>query len=585
MKLAQRLIGSFVMVSTIGVAVSGVGIWGMSLVSQRDQMLYEKELQGISTLKQATIDMLYVGRGVRNVILAPSEERRARSLQRIETSLAALQANLLKVEPLIYSDQGKQLLSDVKRLLPEYLQVVQDLVKITQREGLGNSRESVEHLFGPFSKKVDEMDQAMQRLVELKDANARKSLDANLASFRDTSTLLITLTAASLIIGVGLGLWITRSLMKQLGGEPDAAVAAAQGVAAGDLTSTLHVQPGDTTSIIATLQAMQHKLASVIANVRMNAEGVATASTQISMGNTDLSQRTEEQASALQQTAATMDQFGTTVSTNADNAKLANQLAANASLVASKGGEVVKQVVHTMRGIDESSKRIAEIIGVIDGIAFQTNILALNAAVEAARAGEQGRGFAVVASEVRSLAGRSAEAAKEIKSLIGTSVERVQQGTLLVDEAGRTMDDVVLSIQRVSDVVGEISSASMEQNTGVSQIAQAVNQLDQTTQQNAALVEESAAAAQSLDQQAKDLVAAVSVFKLASAQSTHSPSVGSNPSQMNGRRLSIVSSTPVRSGPEGLAPVQASTQGLQMAQGASGAAGRRTGTDDDWESF
>ena len=585
MKLAQKLIGSFVMVSTIGVAVSGVGIWGMSQISQRDQMLYEKELQGISSLKQATIDMLYVGRAMRNVILAPSEERRARSLQRIETSLAALQANLLRVEPLIYSDQGKLLLSDVKRLLPEYLQVVQDLVKITQREGLGNSRESVEHLFGPFSKKVDEMDQAMQRLVELKDANARKSLEANLASYHGTSTLLITLTAASLIIGVGLGLWITRGLMKQLGGEPDAAVAAAQSVAAGDLTSTLHVQPGDTTSIIATMQAMQHKLASVIANVRMNAEGVATASTQISMGNTDLSQRTEEQASALQQTAATMDQFGTTVSTNADNARLADQLATNASRVASKGGEVVKQVVHTMRGIDESSKRIAEIIGVIDGIAFQTNILALNAAVEAARAGEQGRGFAVVASEVRSLAGRSAEAAKEIKTLIGASVERVEQGTLLVDEAGRTMDEVVLSIQRVSDVVGEISSASMEQNTGVSQIGQAVNQLDQTTQQNAALVEEGAAAAQSLDQQAKDLVAAVSVFRLAHVSPEPASTPTSQERKVNGYKLSIAAGSPASFRPEGQAANQPSAHRSPTALGPSSAARMRTGTDDDWESF
>ncbi|RUP26524.1 MAG: methyl-accepting chemotaxis protein [Curvibacter sp.] len=585
MKLAQRLIGSFVMVSTLGVAVSGVGIWGMARINERDQMLYEKELQGISTLKQATIDMLSVGRAMRNVILAPSEERRARSLQRIETSLAALQANLLKVEPLIYSDQGKLLLSDVKRLLPEYLQVVQDLVKITQKEGLGNSRESVEHLFGPFSKKVDEMDQAMQKLVELKDANARKSLDANLASYQGTSTLLITLTAASLIIGVGLGLWITRSLMKQLGGEPDAAVAAAQSVAAGDLTSALHLQPGDQTSIMAAMQAMQHRLATVIANVRANAEGVATASTQISMGNTDLSQRTEEQASALQQTAATMDQFGTTVSTNADNAKLANQLAVNASLVASKGGEVVKQVVHTMRGIDESSKRIAEIIGVIDGIAFQTNILALNAAVEAARAGEQGRGFAVVASEVRSLAGRSAEAAKEIKTLISTSVERVEQGTLLVDEAGRTMDDVVLSIQRVSDVVGEISSASMEQNTGVSQIGQAVNQLDQTTQQNAALVEESAAAAQSLDQQAKELVAAVSVFKLASVYPEPAPAPVSHQPQVTGYKLSVAAGSPASFRPEGQAANQPSAYRSPTVLGPSSAARVRTGTDDDWESF
>jgi methyl-accepting chemotaxis protein len=256
------------------------------------------------------------------------------------------------------------------------------------------------------------------------------------------------------------------------------------------------------------------RMDSALGEVRRSSASIETASAEIATGNQDLSSRTEQQASALEQTAASMEQLGSTVRQNADNARQANQLAMGASTVATKGGQVVGQVVETMKGINDSSKKIADIIGVIDSIAFQTNILALNAAVEAARAGEQGRGFAVVASEVRTLAQRSAEAAKEIKGLIGTSVERVEQGTALVDQAGETMAEIVTAIQRVTDIMGEISSASTEQSAGVAQVGQAVTQMDRATQQNAALVEQSAAAAESLKDQARQLVQVVSLFKL-----------------------------------------------------------------------
>jgi len=265
---------------------------------------------------------------------------------------------------------------------------------------------------------------------------------------------------------------------------------------------------------VAALDRMRNEMSHVVSTVRRNSDSVATASSQIAQGNQDLSGRTEQQASSLQQTASSMEQLGSTVRQNADNARQANQLAQGASSVAARGGEVVSQVVDTMKGINDSSRKIADIISVIDGIAFQTNILALNAAVEAARAGEQGRGFAVVAGEVRNLAQRSAEAAKEIKSLISTSVDRVEQGTELVDQAGSTMQEIVASIKRVSDIIGEISAASAEQSSGVAQVGNAVSQMDQATQQNAALVEESAAAAESLKQQAQQLVQAVSVFKV-----------------------------------------------------------------------
>ena len=266
--------------------------------------------------------------------------------------------------------------------------------------------------------------------------------------------------------------------------------------------------------MMAQMKSMQESLAKVVNKVRRGADGVATASDQIAMGNNDLSARTENQASALQQTAASMGELETTVKKNAERAGLANQSAKSASSVATRGGEVVSKVVHTMKGINESSQKISEIISVIDGIAFQTNILALNAAVEAARAGDQGRGFAVVATEVRSLAGRSADAAKEIKLLISASVARVDRGTVLVDQAGSTMQEVVTSIRRVTDIMGEISAASDQQSTGVSKVVKAISQMDQVTQQNAALVEEIAAAAESLNAQAQELVHTVAVFKL-----------------------------------------------------------------------
>ena len=307
---------------------------------------------------------------------------------------------------------------------------------------------------------------------------------------------------------------IVKHQLAQLGAEPRDAAELAQNVARGDLSTPIAVQAGDTHSMMAQLLYMQQSLTRIVSRVRQNSEGVATASAEIAQGNSDLSARTEQQASALEQTAASMEELASTVRNNADAAREANQLAQNASEVATKGGGVVTQVVDTMKDINAASHRIAAIIGVIDGIAFQTNILALNAAVEAARAGEQGRGFAVVASEVRLLAGRSAEAAREIKSLISASVERVEQGTALVDQAGATMVEVVQSIQRVTEIMAGITSASNEQAQGVAQVGEAVTQMDQATQQNAALVEQMAAAAASLKSLADELVHAVSVFKL-----------------------------------------------------------------------
>ena len=321
---------------------------------------------------------------------------------------------------------------------------------------------------------------------------------------------LISIVGVSLVLGLSLD----RMVLRPIGGDPADAAAVAQRIAAGDLSQPAGGQSQDKNSLMTQLQTMQASLVNVVAKVRQGAQAVASASAEISMGNHDLSSRTENQAFTLQQTASSMDELGSAVKHNAENAQQATQLAQTASQVALAGGEVVGRVVTTMRSINESSNRIADIIGVIDGIAFQTNILALNAAVEAARAGEQGRGFAVVASEVRSLASRSAAAAKEIKDLIGISVERVEQGSLLVDQAGHTMSEVVNAIQRVTRIMGEISVASAQQSTGVMQVGKSVTQMDQATQENAAMVEQMAAAASSLSMQADDLVKVVSVFQL-----------------------------------------------------------------------
>ncbi len=373
--------------------------------------------------------------------------------------------------------------------------------------------------FDEFTRTIDGLFEfnvsATQQLVKL--------LERRVSAERQEMWLTLGLLLA-LLVGAGA---LTVAVMRSITGPIREAIVVARAVADGDLRRHVQVDgDNETAQLMAALRSMQHSLVRVVGTVRQGAESVANASAEIAQGNQDLSARTEGQASALEETAASMEQLSSTVKHNADNAREANQLARTASSVAVKGGETVAQVVDTMKGINDSSRKIADIIGVIDGIAFQTNILALNAAMEAARAGEQGRGFAVVASEVRSLAGRSADAAKQIKSLISDSVSRVETGTTLVDQAGATMQEVVASIRRVAELMAEISTATSEQSAGMAQVDQAVSQMDQATQQNAALVEEIAAAAASLRGQTEELMQAVSVFKFegdATGQSNLAP--------------------------------------------------------------
>ena len=429
---------------------------------------------------------------------------------------------------------------------------------------------------------TQKIDQAFAAHRKLNTDTATNEAAAAVATKISALTLFGVIACLTVVALAAVGWLIARGLVASLGAEPADLSEAAQRVAQGDLSRVRGADAAPAGSVLASMGAMQGQLVGLIGQVRTSADSIATASAQIAQGNNDLSSRTEEQASALEETAASMEELGSTVKQNADNARQANQLAQGASAVAIKGGDVVGQVVETMKGINDSSKKIADIISVIDGIAFQTNILALNAAVEAARAGEQGRGFAVVASEVRNLAGRSAEAAKEIKSLISASVERVEQGSVLVDQAGATMTEVVGSIKRVTDIMGEISAASTEQSAGAAQVGEAVSQMDQATQQNAALVEESAAAAESMKVQAQQLVQAVAAFKMGQGDSGHAvatvPVMQSNkPTERRGpNRAKNV----VRPSFKSMEPKPAAVSEAPEARAKQ----PKTGTD-DWESF
>jgi methyl-accepting chemotaxis protein len=373
---------------------------------------------------------------------------------------------------------------------------------------------------------------------ELRDIEHKQNDDetaAAKASYTTSRTWIISVAALALLTSIVSAALITRALVRQLGGEPADAAGAATRIAGGDLSVEVTVKLGDATSLMHAMKTMRESLVAIVSQVHASTGAIASAAGQIASGNLDLSSRTEEQAASLEQTAASMEELTGTVKRNSDHARRANEFALSASTVSERAGAVVSEVVSTMGSIHGASQKIVEIIGVIDGIAFQTNILALNAAVEAARAGEQGRGFAVVASEVRSLAQRSATAAKEIKQLIGGSVEQVAIGNRLVEEAGTTMNEVMTSVKRVTHIMDEIMSASAEQARGIEQINQALAQMDSVTQQNASLVEQAAAAAESMREQATALVQAVSVFKLSGPDALTGGAHGSSRSAARGR--------------------------------------------------
>ena len=389
---------------------------------------------------------------------------------------------------------------------------------ITKGMDAGNLLMKGDDQIAGFDKDSETISAELAKFRDQQVAEANRISTGALSAANSTMFGMVWGSLAAALLAAILGVWIVRGILRQLGGEPAYAAEVVSKIADGDLTVEVQTIASDSNSMLFALKTMVDKLTGIVSGVRSSTDAITTASQQVAAGNADLSQRTEEQASSLEETASSMEELTSTVRQNAENAKQANQLAASASDIAVKGGQAVNDVVHTMSSISTSSKKIADIISVIEGIAFQTNILALNAAVEAARAGEQGRGFAVVATEVRNLAQRSAAAAKEIKTLIGDSVEKVDAGSKQVDQAGATMNEIVGAVKRVTDIMSEIAAASSEQSSGIEQVNQAITQMDEVTQQNAALVEEAAAAAESMQEQANGLYAAVSVFKLDGAR-------------------------------------------------------------------
>ena len=433
--------------------------------------------------------------------------------ERLAANLQAADKALVELEPLLVTSTGRELLAEARARRDEYVVLVRQVEGLVGQDQLDAATALA---FGKTYDALQAFAQALRKQVDFQESRFDAlSLGAD-TTYKLAFRIIAVTETVAILLAIGAAWLITRSVVRPL----TRAVEVARTVAAGDLTSEIAVSGRDEAAqMMQALKDMNASLLKVVSDVRAGSDGIAVAAREIASGNLELSSRTEQQASALEETASSMEEMTSTVKQNADNAQQANQLAASASEVARKGGQVVARVVDTMGGIDTASRKIVDIIAVIDGIAFQTNILALNAAVEAARAGEQGRGFAVVATEVRALAQRSASAAKEIKQLIDDSVSQVQLGSVLVAEAGSTMDEVVTSVQRVTDIMGEISSASQEQQGGITQINQAVAEMDTVTQQNAALVEEAAGAAGSLQEEAERLARMVAVFKVGAALS------------------------------------------------------------------
>jgi methyl-accepting chemotaxis protein len=583
MKVGARLGLGFALVILAGLLVAVFGRVQLGSVNAEVTMLVEDRMVKVDQLTDVKDNLNVVARAIRNIALLSDEKDMQAEKQRIVEARAKNSELLKKLDESIKSDKGQGILKKIADVRGPFNAATDKAIAL----GLANKNDEARDVLLKENRPLQAAYfKALDELIDLQQNAMHDSAKQVQSIASSTGTLMLIIAAVAAVLG-GLIAWaLTRSITRQLGGEPDYASNVAREIAAGNLAVDVRLGAGDNTSLLAAMKAMRDSLAQVVSQVRQGSEGVATASVQIAQGNNDLSGRTEEQASALEETAASMEELSSTVKQNADNARQANQLAQSASTVAVQGGEVVAQVVDTMKGINDASKKIADIISVIDGIAFQTNILALNAAVEAARAGEQGRGFAVVATEVRSLAGRSAEAAKEIKNLISASVERVEQGSALVNRAGTTMTEVVTSIRRVTDLMGEISAASSEQSQGVAQVGEAIMQMDQATQQNAALVEESAAAADSLKTQAEQLVQAVSVFKLSGEHSRAVVQVVKQATRASGAGKAAHAGME-RRGPSrasNVSRLQSKTEPLQTSTQIAHSGYSKTGTD-DWESF
>nr|WP_297384445.1 methyl-accepting chemotaxis protein [uncultured Roseateles sp.] len=570
LSIKQLLLLGFGLLAACVAAVSLLALHDLGATNDR----FAGYVSGIAERESLAVDLsIEASRraiGVRDMVIAQSPHQQRAGKEMALAAHAELGRSLEKLKAAVQrsaaGDREREILARMVDAEAKYGPVAAGIVATAD---VGKREEAAQAISRDCQPLLAALLAAAREYVEVIRAQADEDVRLARADYEGQRWWLGTASVIAVAVAIALGLFITRRMLRALGTEPPTLADLAQRVAQGDLRAVDGASSAPAGSVLASMGQMQQQLVALIGQVREAAHSIANASAEIAHGNSNLSSRTEEQASALEQTASSMEQLSATVRLNADNAQQGNQLAQGASAVAAKGGEVVDQVIGKMRAIQDGSTRIGDIIGTIDGIAFQTNILALNAAVEAARAGEQGRGFAVVASEVRSLATRSAAAAKEIKQLIEDSAVRVEEGTTLVDQAGATMGEVVGAIRRVTDIMCEISAASAEQSTGVSQVGQAVAQMDQATQQNAALVEESAAAADSLKQQARRMVESVGVFKIEASEPCSSV-VAPPPAKQSGQMKRLASAR--------LSTVSARTTPFQRERVSFGA----PSNDDGW---
>ena len=508
LSIGTRLTFGFAIVLLFLVALTGIGVWRMQQASVLTDTMVKDTVRNERLIAEwaKVIEVNAARTATAWKVTDPADQKKVEEQMKISSARATEIQTVLGES--VQHPRAKALLGEVLETRKAYTAARAKVFKLKAAGDLAGAAAT-------FDTDMAHKREAYLAALASLSSEQRGVLDAAAAAiaaqYESGRTMLISLGALAIVMGIGCAVWITGTITRPI----RAAVRVAETVASGDLTSHIEVDSSDETGqLMQSLKRMNDSLVDIVGEVRGGTDAIGTASREIASGNLDLSSRTEDQASSLQETASAMDQLTSTVKLNADNAREANQLAISAAEVATRGGAVVSEVVATMSSINASSTRIVDIIGVIDGIAFQTNILALNAAVEAARAGEQGRGFAVVASEVRTLAQRSAAAAREIKELIGDSVSKVDNGTRLVDQAGKTMEEVVTSINRVTRIMTDITSASDEQRDGIEQVNLAVTQMDQVTQQNAALVEQAAAAAAAMQEQAAQLSQVVGVFKL-----------------------------------------------------------------------
>jgi len=585
MKVGTRLALGFALVLVLLVAVAVVGILRMAQI--QDRLDHVISVSNVSTglvidMRNNVSDRLASLR-VLTLMTDPADMEPELAKFKDQTAkYTEAQNKLTTIFAANANDKEKTLLAQIKEHEATAMPAIARASELYLANNAMDATRVMIREVRPVQKKWT--DALNQLAAQEEKQNAQSKVDAE-AAFSNARNFMLVLLVIAVVLGAAAAWFITRSLIKQLGGEPGYTAKIAGSIANGDLSITIDTKESDRGSLLVEMKEMRNSLVGIVQQVRRGTETIGTASREIAAGNIDLSSRTELQASSLEKTASAMEQLTSTVKQNADNAREANTLAATASNVALKGGDVVAQVVGTMGEINTSASKIADIIGVIDGIAFQTNILALNAAVEAARAGEQGRGFAVVASEVRNLAQRSAAAAKEIKTLIGDSLDKVERGSKLVGQAGVTMEEVVSSVKRVTDIMSDIASASAEQSAGIAQVNTSIIEMDGMTQQNAALVEQAAAAAQSLQDQAGELARVVSIFKLEENEQFQFDA----PAPVAATAVTAVAVVPrqpaKRTAPPALKkPVAAARQDDAPAQPKSKKAAAPAGAD-EWEEF